>query len=158
MAKLPDPPKVASSKQQVVSDDSVGSTSVPPPPEPAFGAGIGTKEKEFLAQQEEAALEEVRKELEIAPEVEKAGVEVQKEEIELPPPLPKMGVAQTGAELPVSAPAISLPLTDDKIVGGLAASIWASLRWLAEWCLKQLKKAHVKLKKVHGQIVRVITK
>ncbi|MBI5465562.1 hypothetical protein HY946_03040 [Candidatus Gottesmanbacteria bacterium] len=145
MAKLPDPSKTEDRRQKTDKPTQV------------TGPGLTSKEKEFL-NQEAQALEEVRKELEIAPEVEKAGVEVQKEEIELPPPLPKMGVAQTGAELPVSAPAISLPLTDDKIVGGLAASIWASLRWLAEWCLRQLKKAHIKLKKVHGQIVRVITK
>jgi len=122
------------------------------------GPGLTTKEKEILARQEEVALEEVRKELEIAPEVKEAGVEVQKEEIELPPPLPRMGVTQTGAELPVSVPAAIPPLTDDKIVTGLGAPILASLRWLVEWCLKQLKKAHVKLKKVHGRIIRVVTK
>lgn len=143
MAPLPN-----SSKQQTTKNQQ---------PTTPVGGGLTTKEKEFLAS-EEQALEEVRKELELAPEVKEAGVEVKKEEIELPPPLPKMGVSQTGAELPVSAPAISLPLTDDKITTGLGASIWASLCWLANWCIRQLKKAHVKLKKVHGQIVRVITK
>lgn len=122
------------------------------------GPGLTTKEREVLANQEASALEEVRKELELAPELKETGVEVQKEEIELPPPLPKMGVAQTGAEAPISIPTISLPLTDDKIVTGLGASIWASLRWLAEWCIRQLKKVRVKLKKVHGKIVRVVTK
>lgn len=125
---------------------------------PIVGPGLTAKEKEFLVKQEVAALEEVRRELELAPEVEKAGVKVQKEEIELPPPLPKMGVSQTGAELPVSPPTVTLPLTDDKIATGLGASIWASIRWLAEWCLRQLKKVHFKLKKVHGRIIRVVTK
>lgn len=127
------------------------------PKDSPVGPGLTTKEKELLARQEAVALEEVRKELELEPQVEKV-IEVQKEEIELPPPLPKMGVSQTGAELPVSAPAVSLPLTDDKITTGLGASILESLRWLAEWCLRQLKKVHVKLKKVHGKFVRVITK
>lgn len=145
MTNLPNPGKTEDAKLKTEKSTQV------------TGPGLTFKEKEFL-KEETQALEEVRRELELAPEVEKAGVEVQKEEIELPPPLPKMGVVQTGAELPISVPAVSLPLTDEKITTGLGASIWASLRWLAEWCFKQLKKSHIKLKKVHGQIVRIITK
>lgn len=125
--------------------------------QPPTGPGLTTKEREFLVS-EERALEEIRRELQLPKEVERAGLEVQKEEIELPPPLPEMGVSQVGAGVPVSTPTVSLPLTDDKIAGGLSASIWASIRWLATWCLRQLKKAHMKLKKVHGRIIRVITK
>lgn len=167
MVKLPSPSKVVSNKQQAVSNGSdssmVNSGAVPPTPpvsptKTAFGAGIGLKEREFLAQQEEAALEEVRKELELAPEVKEAGVEVKKEEIELPPPLPKMGVTQVGPETPTQTPAVSLPLADDKIVSSQGFSIWASITWLAQWCLRQLKKVHIKLKKVGGQIVRIVTK
>lgn len=126
-------------------------------PSSTGGHGLASKEKEFLAE-EVRALEAVRKELELTPEVAEAGVEVQKEEIDLPPPLPKMGVTQIGPSTPIAIPTISLPLTDDKVVAGLGVSIWASLRWLAEWCLKQLKKAHIKLKKVHGRIIRVVVK
>lgn len=146
MVKLPQ-------KQPTVDD-----VSSVPPPIPTSGPGLGTKEREFLAQQDETALEEIRKELEVAPEVSEAGLEVKREEIELPPPLPKIGVTQTGAELPVSPTAVSLPLTDDKIVTGTGAPVISSLRWLVEWCLRQLKKVHIRLKKVHGRITRVVAK
>lgn len=122
------------------------------------GPGIGAKEREFQEQQEAIQLEEVRKELEIAPEVKEAGVEVKSEEMELPPPVAKMGVTSIGGEQPVSPPTTNLPITDDKIATGLGASVWASICWLANWCLRQLKKAHVKLKKVQGKIIRVVTK
>lgn len=145
MGKLPVKQQSTNNQQQTTSSSL------------ATGFGLD-KERRIYEKQEAQALEEVRKELELAPEVKEAGVEVQKEEIELPPPLPKMGVAQTGAELPLAPPAVNLPLTDDKIVSGLGASIWASLAWLAQWCLRQLKKAHIKLKKIQGKIIRVITK
>lgn len=150
MVKLP--------AKQSTADDASLNSPVSPPPMPTPGAGIGAKEREFLAQQDETALEEVRKELEVAPEVSEAGLEVRREEIELPPPLPKIGVTQTGAELPVSPTPVPLPLTDDKIVTGTGAPVISSLRWLVEWCLRQLKKVHIKLKKVHGRITRVVTK
>ncbi len=127
-------------------------------PQPTSGPGLAVKEREFIAQADAMALEEVRKELEVSPEIAEAGVEVQKQDIELPPPLPKLGVTQTGADLPVSPTSVSLPLTDDKIVTGTGAPIINSLRWLVTWCLRQLKKMHVKLKKVHGRIVRVVAK
>lgn len=133
-------------------------TDLPKKKTSSYGSSLTTKEREVLASQEVSALEEVRKELELAPEVKETGVEVRKEEIELPPPLPKMGVTPTGATAPISVPAVSLPLTDDKIATGLGTSIWASICWLASWCLRQLKKAHIKLKKVHGRIVRVVTR
>ncbi len=139
------------------TDDISSLPPAPPPPIPTYGAGIGTKEREFMAQQDETALEEIRKELEVGPEVSEAGVEVRREEIELPSPLPKMGVTQTGAELPVSPAPVPLPLTDDKIVTGTGAPIISSLRWLVEWCIRQLKRVHIRLKKIHGRITRVET-
>ncbi len=154
MAKLPTPPKAGNT----TNNPMIGSLPSVPPPVSTYGPGLGTKEREFLAQQDETALEEVRKELEVAPEVSEAGVEVKREEIELPPPLPKIGVTQTGAELPVSPTPFSLPITDDKIVTGTGAPVISSLRWLVEWCLRQLKKIHIKLKKVHGRITRVVVK
>lgn len=36
-------------------------------------------------------------------------------------------------------PKIKLPLTRDEIEKGLHHKVWESIRWLAEWCLRQLK-------------------
>jgi len=134
--------------------DQVSQAPAPQPTSP----GLGIKEREVFARQDEMQLEEIRKELELTPEVKEAGVEVKREEIELPEPVKKMGVVPTDIAQPVTPPTINLPLTDDKIVTGFGAPIITSLRWLVEWCIRQLKRVHVKLKKIHGQIVRVVTK
>ncbi len=122
----------------------------------SHSGSLGTKEKEILARQDEASLEAVRQEIVLTPEIQEV-VEVRQEEIELPPPLPKMGVTQTGADLPVNLSAVNPPLADEKILSGRKASITDNLRWLAEWCFKQLRKVHIKLKKINGRIVRVKT-
>lgn len=36
-------------------------------------------------------------------------------------------------------PKVTLPLTDDQIQKGLHHKIWEGIRWLAEWCARQLK-------------------
>ena len=36
-------------------------------------------------------------------------------------------------------PKVTLPLTDDQIKKGLHHKIWEGIRWLAEWCARQLK-------------------
>ncbi len=130
--------------------------------DPITGAslgGIGAKEQEFFAAQEALQLEQVRHELELAPEVKEMGVENLHDEIEIPPALKKIGLQNTSVPISIpQVPVISTPLADDKIVSNTGSSVWSSLTWLALWCLKQLKKAHVKLKKVHGKIVRVVSK
>lgn len=131
--------------------------------DPVTGAptgGIGTKERELFQRQDELQLEEIRKGLELGTEVKEAGVELlTHEELELPPQVKQMGVTQIETEinLPQTVPMV-VPLADEQIVKSTGASVWASLTWLAQWCLRQLKKAHVKLKKIHGKIVRVVTK
>ena len=131
--------------------------------DPVTGAptgGIGSKERELFQRQDELQLSEIRKGLELGQEVKEAGVELlTHEELELPPSVKQMGVTkiETEVNLPQTAPVV-VPLADDQIVKSTGASVWASLTWLAQWCLRQLKKAHVKLKKVHGKIVRVVVK
>lgn len=122
----------------------------------SHSGSLGTKEKEILARQDEVSLEAVRQEIELTPEIKEV-VEIRQEEIELPPPLPKMGVTQTGADLPIDLPMVKTPLVDEKILSGRKASITDNLRWFAEWCFKQLRKVHIKLKKINGRIVRVKT-
>lgn len=131
--------------------------------DPVTGAptgGIGNKERELFQRQDELQLEEIRKGLELGREVKEAGVEsLTHEELELPPSVKQMGVTkiETEVSLPPAATTV-VPLADDQIVKSSGASVWASLTWLAQWCLRQLKKAHVKLKKVQGKIVRVVVK
>lgn len=111
------------------------------------------KEQEPVLTQETGLTEEVS-DIEVSPELERIGVEKRSETIELPPDLQKMGVAATGASQPVTTSTVSLPLSDDQIVKGLHAQIMTSLRWLAEWCIRQLKKTHIRLRRKHGRIER----
>lgn len=102
---------------------------------------------------------EITSEVEIPSEVEKAGVVSFKETIELPPDIRKLGVTQIGASVPVQnaplLPQVDLPISDSQVVVGLHAGIGNAFRWLANWCIKKLKKAHVALKVIHGKIIRV---
>lgn len=115
--------------------------------------GLGEKEKDVPGVGREV-IEEVGKEIEPGKEIEKAGVELKKEEVKVPPSIEKLGVRAVGPAAPSPPPTISLPLTDDQVVGGLTVPLLFSLRWLAEFCLRQLKKAHIGLKRISGRIVR----
>lgn len=84
-----------------------------------------------------------------------------KGEIELPDIVKKAGVEEVGAETPVSdTPQIQLPMDDTTIykifkqLKNLHQDISSSVVWLAVWCIRKLGKMHVKLKEVHGKIVR----
>lgn len=124
------------------------------PLQPVDAGGVD-KEKE-VRKRVEAPLEEFI-EPEPSAEVAKHLLKT-KEEIELPPDLKKMGVGTPAAAGSVSDTAITsltLPLTNDQIAAGLHAQILSSLHWLAEWCLRQLKKAHIHLQKIHGHFMRV---
>ena len=39
-------------------------------------------------------------------------------------------------------PAVTLPVSQDDVVQGQKLSVWESLRWLAEWAIRQIKKFH----------------
>ncbi|MBM3283955.1 hypothetical protein FJY90_06995 [Candidatus Gottesmanbacteria bacterium] len=100
-------------------------------------------------------------EIEIPEEVEKAGVKSIGETIELPPDVKKLGVAPAGISttLPstTTLPQIVLPLSDQNVFIGLHAKVTSALRWLAIWCIRKLKKAHITLKLIHGKIIRIKT-
>ncbi len=99
----------------------------------------------------------ISKEVEIPKEVLEVGVTAIKESIELPPDVKKLGVTQSGASIPFSVPVpnVVLPISDQQVVAGLHSQISSALRWMAVWCVKKLKKAHVMLKVIHGKIIRV---
>ena len=81
--------------------------------------------------------------------------------IELPPDVKKLGVTHTGPSVPITPvtttvlPSVALPISDNQVVAGLHAQVVSALRWLAEWCMRRLKKAHIALKEAHGKVMRV---
>jgi hypothetical protein len=83
-------------------------------------------------------------------------IQPRKEIIELPPDLQKIGLQTTSSTKFPSYQTVALPISDDKILQGLHAPIYSSLRWLATLCLYLLRKAHLALKVVHGHVIRVI--
>lgn len=118
---------------------------------------IGGKELEPLKSAEGTTL--ITSEIEVSPDIEKAGVEVIKESPNIPPDVQKLGVTSAGPAAPVTAnqalPNVVLPISDQAVVNGLHAKVENAVLWLAAWCMKKFKKAHVALKVIHGKIVRV---
>lgn len=120
-------------------------------------AGLG-KEHEAKAVVPAEAIQPEVSEFELPKEVEKAGVAFQKETIEIPPDMQKLGVQHAGPTTPVTViaalPQMTLPISDTQVVAGLHTQITSAFLWLAVWCIKKLKKAHLTLKNIHGKIVR----
>lgn len=69
--------------------------------------------------------------------------------------LQKRGVIdRSGTQFPTYE-RVKAPLSDEKILTGLHAPLYSSLRWLATLALYILKKAHLTIKMIHGNILRV---
>lgn len=69
-------------------------------------------------------------------------------------------VAAAGVQVSPSAqdvlqPVLELPLPDEKIPLALKKPVSSGVRWIAEICLYMLRKAHLKLKTIHGKVMRV---
>ncbi len=135
---------------------SVSATPQVPPVGSVSPVGSMAKESAPLAGfPETPAIVEIGREVELPPEVKKAGVMLKSDTITVPPPVAKLGVQAVGPAAQGVVPAvISLPLTDDQIAQGLHQSLLSSVRWLAEWCVRQLHMVHMTVKSVHGNIVR----
>jgi hypothetical protein len=139
------------------------SLSIPPQPSPIQSMAAPTqpvsrpqKEIEPVSQVEPPNLEETMGEMELEPDLEQAGVEKISGSVELPPDMVKMGVQSISPTQPISqTPTVNLPIPDDLVEKGLHVQFFYSLRWLAEWCIKKLKKAHIHLKNLGGKILRV---
>lgn len=97
--------------------------------------------------QEREGLKE-RKE-QIKPLVKKGGVSSKVEQVK-----PAKKKFQAPVEKKKKKKEISLPLTDDEIIEGNHARVWQSIRWLAVWCMRKLKKAHVVIREAHGKLIR----
>lgn len=126
---------------------------------PAVVSSALGKEQEGAKVTSGEGVSEISQEVSLPLEVEKAGVEAIRETIELPPDVEKLGVTPTGSSVPVATttvlPQVTLPISDQQVVSGLHVQLLSSLRWLAVWCIRKLKKAHIVLTRIHGKIVRV---
>lgn len=129
------------------------SAPAPAPPQPVSRI----KEQEPVTVPEAPQIEEVGI-VEVAPEIKEAGVVVKSETVEIPPDVGQLGVTHAGYSSPITPQQPTgprLPLSDDKIAVGLHARVLESIRWLAEWCVKQLKKGHWVIRNTNGHITRV---
>ncbi|MFC1647292.1 hypothetical protein ACFL1A_03330 [Patescibacteria group bacterium] len=103
---------------------------------------------------ERSYLNEVGKETELTKEVSSAGVSLSPSAVSVSK-LSGYGVKPAGENVAVdSGKNVTLPLSDDQIATGLKQSVSSSWRWLAEFCIRKLKKLHLSLKDVHGKIIK----
>ncbi len=89
-----------------------------------------------------------------APEV-KPYVEHRPEKVDVPQDLTDAGVQATETTNFPTYNSVKLPISDDRVMQGLKNPISSSLRWLAEFCVYLLRRAHIKLKLAHGKAFRM---
>ncbi len=118
--------------------------------------GTVSKEQELSAKKKDSLVMTEIVEKEIAPEISQF-IQTRQEEPYISPDLQRAGVKKNiTVPLYAGQKTIILPLTDDMVEKGLHAPLTSSFRWLAEWSVFLLKKAHIVLRKVHGHMKRVI--
>lgn len=113
---------------------------------PEVGA-ISQKTEQPVQTVEHTPVLELKKE--ILPGVEE--VHHESEHITLPTQIQQAGV-DSSMPIPIGAitykaPAMVLPLSQTQLKKGLHKPVKSSVRWLAEWCVKQLKEAHLGAKR-----------
>jgi len=136
---------------------STGNKPKKTPPAVSITA-IGGKEAEKVTQEASVKIEEISPEAVLAPELETAGVTKIGDTIEFPPDITDLTGGQSVSTLPSqtsSQTAVPMPISDDLIYSGSQKSITNTIKWLAEWCIRKLKMAHLVLKNIHGKIIRV---
>jgi len=97
------------------------------------------------------------KELEIKDEI-KPHITKREETIKIPQDIQKLGLKPIPTFYFPQYENVKLPLSDDKIITGLHAPVYSSLRWLATLAMYILQKTHLSLKVIHGKVVRVLKK
>jgi hypothetical protein len=111
-----------------------------------------------IASSELTPLKENGMDIELSPEVTAVGVSVQPTTINLPVNLTQAGVQPAGQNITIGdGSSVKLPLSDDQIIAGLHEKPTSSWRWLAEWCIRKLKKLHIVIKYIQGKAVEVKT-
>lgn len=98
-------------------------------------------EKEYPQQEEREHVEEAER-FQIPPEMAEWLKEIEVEP-QIPPDLQSQGVVPSGAGVPVFDDTASpVPLTQTQIKTALHQKAQHAVRWLAEWCIRQLKVLH----------------
>ncbi len=123
-------------------------------------SSLSAKEQEAITISSGEKMGEVPLEVEIPPEVERVGVRKVEETFELPPDMKKLQVTAVGQTTPFTTvttnlPQVVLPITDKQVLEGLHTKMTNAIKWLAFWCIRKLKKAHIAIKEIHGKIIRV---
>lgn len=148
MNDLPDTPRQMQPATPVVTPatgvtDNTGDTPVQPV---TSGTGPGGKETEPVPVSsfpEQTGIVETHKDIELPQEVVKAGVTVQPTQITIPPQVAGAGVQPAGDNVTLGGgQTVSLPLTNDQMTVALKKSVADSVRWLAEWCIREIRKMH----------------
>lgn len=127
------------------STDSVHDDKVTNQQQPVASVSYGGKEGEVFPVSAEFPLKAVGQEVELPKEVQSIGVQVQPTTVDLPQVVSDQGVQSVGHNVPVAptrGTSITLPLTDNQIELALKKNTKHSIRWLAEWCIYQIKKMH----------------
>lgn len=130
---------------------------------PAEGETRQVRPADKIAKEEgDAYWERYAREIEIEKELEALGgiEKVESGEVKVPKDIAaEMGIKPAVTiETPISKATDftvrGVSLTDDQLSAGLTKPISSGLRWLVEWFIYQLLKAHFFVKKIHGKIFR----
>ena len=130
-------------KYQATNSTAIGPTKEAEP--------VSAKKEPLILQETVSDTEKVAKE--VAPYVE---VQPDEKQVELDPELIKAGLQPIGSDQFSSAFKVALPIADERIVQGLQEPLTSSWRWLSELAVYLLSQAHLKLKQIHGRVVRVL--
>lgn len=158
-APIPAPPQPAPPKlkEQVPASADAAAR----PAEKVAGIDVAESDKVAKAEGDEY-WENYAREIELEKEIaEMGGVEkVESGEVKVPEEIAKqMGVKPAvTAETPMATAAgfsvRGVSLGDDQVAAGLTRPTSSGLRWLIEWFIYQLKKAHVFVKKIKGKVMK----
>ena len=125
--------------------------------QPKVSIQLGGKEAEPAAFERPFEIKEVvekRVEKEMEPYITP-----RQEEVRLDESLKKAGLQPVSGSIKFpDYRTLKFPISDEKVLEGLHAPINSSLRWLSELIVYILKKFHIRLKKVHGKVVRVLVR
>lgn len=103
----------------------------------------GNKESEGIVISQELPVQPAVPEYDLPKEVETVGVSKTPTTVSLPQIAQQQGVQSVGHNVPLtptSGASITLPLTEEQIQKALKTNSKNSIRWLAEWCVYQMRK------------------
>lgn len=108
---------------------------------------------------EAAADDEVQEVVDAEPSNDVAEVvETKKETVKLPDELKGFGITTVDATNFPAYQNIQLPISDDEVVIGAKAPPSSPMRWLSTLAQYTLWKVGLRLKVIHGKVVRVVVK